>query len=92
MKIMLYYHPGPLKREMEKITKKCHNKGPQDVSWRGYYPQEIIFEGAGAALEMKYANLAGCISRDRNCGRCSMRKECPAILKEPWGLDIWKKI
>jgi pyruvate formate lyase activating enzyme len=83
---MLYYHQGPSKRDMEEIAKGCREKGLENVSWSGYYPQEIGFSESGAALAMKYAHLAGCVSKEkeRNCGRCSKRKECPAVLKEPW--------
>ena len=81
---MLYYHPGPSKQDMEEIAEKCRNKGLEEVSWSGYYPKEIKFSESGAELAMRYANLAGCISKDRNCGTCDMKKECPAILKEPW--------
>jgi len=80
---MLYYHPGPSKRELEEIGRTC-KKYLENVTWGGEYPKEVEFDESGAALAMKYAELAGCVSKDRNCGRCGMNKKCPAILKEPW--------
>jgi len=56
----------------------------EDVTWGGESPKEVQFNDSGAALALKYAKLAGCVSKDRNCGRCGMNKKCPAILKEPW--------
>jgi len=81
---MLYYHPGPSRHELEEIGRRC-KRHLENVTWGGESSQRIELEGSGAKLAMKYAELAGCcMSKDRNCGKCSMNKNCPAILKEPW--------
>jgi pyruvate formate lyase activating enzyme len=80
---MLYYHPGPSMRELDEIGKRCEHY-LETVEWGGRYPTESAFGESGAQLAMNYAALAGCISKDRNCGLCGMNKRCPAILKEPW--------
>lgn len=80
---MLYYHPGPSASELEAIASNC-KKYLETVNWGGVYPQERVFDGSGAQLALKYAALAGCVSKDRNCGLCNMNKRCPAILREPW--------
>lgn len=80
---MLYYHPGPSTSELEAIARRCE-KYLETVKWGGDYPQEQAFDGSGAALALKYAEVAGCVRKDRDCGLCSMNKKCPAILREPW--------
>ena len=80
---MLYYHPGPSSRELEAIANRCEQH-LETVKWGGIYPTESGFDGSGASLAMKYAALAGCVRKDRNCGVCGMNKRCPAILREPW--------
>ena len=80
---MLYYHPGPSTSELEVVASKC-KRYLENVKWGGESPKETGFDESGAALAMKYAELAGCIRKDRNCGICSMNKRCPAILREPW--------
>jgi pyruvate formate lyase activating enzyme len=80
---MLYYHPGPTRKELAEIGRRC-KRHLENVTWGGESPKEVQFDDSGAALALKYAELAGCVSKDRNCGRCSMNKNCPAILKEPW--------
>ncbi|MHC1623648.1 MAG: radical SAM protein [Candidatus Methanospirareceae archaeon] len=80
---MLYYHPGPSRNELDEIGRKCKNY-LENVKWGGESPRDPQFNGSGAELAMKYATLAGCVRKDRNCGICSMNKSCPAILREPW--------
>jgi pyruvate formate lyase activating enzyme len=80
---MLYYHPGPSMSELDEIGSRC-KKYLEHVSWGGWYPQECVFDVSGAKLALNYAQLAGCIRKDRNCGLCTMNKKCPAILREPW--------
>jgi pyruvate formate lyase activating enzyme len=80
---MLYYHPGPSSSELESIARRCKNY-LETVKWGGIYPTESGFNESGAALAMNYAERAGCIRKDRNCGVCGMNKRCPAILREPW--------
>jgi pyruvate formate lyase activating enzyme len=80
---MLYYHPGPSRRELEEIARRC-KKYLENVKWGGEYPEEIVSDETGVQLALKHAELAGCVSKERNCGRCGMNKSCPAILREPW--------
>ena len=80
---MLYYHPGPSRNELDEIGRKC-KRYLETVTWGGESPREPQFGGSGAELALKYAALAGCVREDRNCGKCSMNKSCPAILREPW--------
>jgi pyruvate formate lyase activating enzyme len=80
---MLYYHPGPSSSELESIARRCENY-LETVKWGGVYPQESVFDDSGAQLALRYATLAGCVRKDRNCGLCSKNKHCPAILREPW--------
>ena len=80
---MLYYHPGPSASELEAIAKRCEHH-LETVTWGGAYPREQAFAASGAELARRYARTAGCIRSDRNCGSCSMNKECPAVLREPW--------
>ncbi|KAF5417586.1 MAG: 7-carboxy-7-deazaguanine synthase [Candidatus Methanophagaceae archaeon] len=80
---MLYYHPGPSRTELEELGRRCE-RHLENVTWGGESPNQLELDGSGATLAMNYAELAGCVSKDRNCGRCSMNKSCPAILKEPW--------
>lgn len=80
---MLYYHPGPSANELEAIARRCE-KYLETVEWGGVYPTGSAFDASGAELALKYAERAGCIRKDRNCGLCTMNKKCPAILREPW--------
>lgn len=95
---VLYYHPGPEKTLMEKLTEKCKKIGLKDVSWSGYYPKEIPpaindvavniasrYKGnPEASLSAAYANDLGCPTHPRDCGICPLRNHCPTTLKEPW--------
>jgi pyruvate formate lyase activating enzyme len=80
---MLYYHPGPLASELDALGTAC-KKHLEHVGWGGGYPMESAFNESGAELALKYAELAGCVRRDRTCGLCSVKNRCPAILREPW--------
>lgn len=80
---MLYYHPGPSTRELDAIGRRC-KKYLETVKWGGDYPRESGFDESGAKLAMRYAEAAGCVRKDRNCGLCSANRRCPAILREPW--------
>jgi pyruvate formate lyase activating enzyme len=80
---MLYYHPGPSARELEAIASRCENH-LETVKWGGAYPEVSAFPEVGEPLARRYAALAGCISEDRNCGKCRLKNSCPAILREPW--------
>ena len=80
---MLYYHPGPSASELDRLGTAC-KQHLEHVVWGGVYPDVSAFADAGAQLALRYAALAGCVSKDRNCGRCSLNTRCPAILREPW--------
>jgi len=99
---MLYYHPGPTKRRMEELGEAAKKAGLENVWWGGYYPigtsknametlrrERFQVEHDGAKLALAYAKLAGCTRGEaRNCGSCPLNDRCPAVLKEPWLLDI----
>ncbi len=95
---LLYYHPGPTKQRMDEIGKEVLKTGLEDVWWAGYYPVEVSdhvneiakeLKGTeGAKIAFAYSKLAGCIKEDRTCGDCTMKLNCPAVLKEPWLLDV----
>ncbi|MCW3134866.1 MAG: radical SAM protein [Methanophagales archaeon] len=97
---ILYYHPGPTKKMMDEIGQAVSKTGLENVWWSGYYPMEASkhavettreFNGVkqeGARLAFAYSKLAGCVKADRNCGKCPMKLNCPAGLKEPWLLDL----
>jgi len=95
---VLYYHPGPSEREMDRLCKVCRDTGLLDVAWSGYYPDSVpvhvtrraaqledSYGGDGAAaLAAAYAAECGCPTHPRNCGACPCRDHCPATLREPW--------
>jgi len=83
---------------MDEIGKEVLKTGLEDVWWAGYYPVEVSdhvneiakeLKGTeGAKIAFAYSKLAGCIKEDRTCGDCPMKLNCPAVLKEPWLLDV----
>ncbi|MCW7075578.1 MAG: radical SAM protein [Candidatus Methanospirare jalkutatii] len=98
---MLYYHAGPSKRLLERLARAARKAGLKNVWTGGYYPRGVsarakellLRERVGAAREgtslaTAYARLAGCIQKERNCGKCPENKHCPAVLKEPWLLEL----
>lgn len=94
---ILYFHPGPSSRLMEKLTKIVRSKGLKDVSCSSWYPfrasksvtrremREYVSEEA--KLAAKYLTLAGCKNHPRECGTCRLVNHCPAMLWEPWDLQ-----
>ena len=96
---MLYFHPGPSKHLMEKLTEKAKMRGLKNVSWSGYYPYKVskkVLEVSKkvdycrieqAELASAYLTLAGCIMKPRDCGKCSLKSSCPAMLWQPWSLQ-----
>ena len=96
---LLYYHPGPTEKMMERLTRKAKAKGLEDVSWSGYYPKEIpplVLEKATegnkkraspAGIANAYLSLSGCVAVNRNCGKCLERQKCPSMLMEPWDMQ-----
>jgi len=96
---ILYYHPGPSKKLMEKLVEKAKKKGLKDVDWSAYYPFEIsekILELSKKIKDYKkkeekityaYLSLAGCNKRPRNCGECELKYSCSAMLWRPWALQ-----
>ncbi|MFQ6062782.1 MAG: radical SAM protein [Methanosarcinales archaeon] len=94
---ILYYHPGPSEKNMEKLTSICRKLGLQDVSWSGYYPIEPkkhdlikkadqYYSTPESRLAALYLLSAGCPTHPRSCGTCALRDKCPACLMEPWNL------
>lgn len=95
---VLYYHPGPSRDEMENLCVACMEAGLKDVEWSGYYPDSVpdhVIRRAktlkenyngdySAALSAAYAAECGCSTHPRDCGRCCLRDQCPATLREPW--------
>jgi pyruvate formate lyase activating enzyme len=95
---VLYYHPGPSREEMERLTEVCRKSGLLDVAWSGYYPGAVMegveeraarISGAyggnpAAALAAAYAARTGCPTHPRDCGSCPQKDRCPATLREPW--------
>lgn len=68
---------GPSVQFMNSCVDTARKKGLQNVSWSGY--PAIRGERAdlkGVALAMSYANSAGCIQKQRNCGSCPKMHEC----------------
>ncbi len=96
---LLYYHPGPSRSLMGMLTKAARAKGLTDVSWSGYYPDEIprsVYELAERASPYKtksakiasaYSSLGGCVMMPRNCGDCPLRSRCPATPLQPWSMQ-----
>ena len=97
---MLYYHAGPSKRLLERLARAARKAGLKNVWTGGYYPRgvsarakelllrERVSAREGASLATAYARLAGCIQKERNCGKCPENEHCPAVLKEPWLLEL----
>jgi len=86
---ILYYHPGPTKRMMEKLVRACKDLGLKNVDFSGYYPATTSVRtnhsGANAQqLATHYLKLAGCVTEPRNCGLCALKHRCKAMLMEPW--------
>jgi len=86
---ILYYHPGPSKRMMQRLVKTCRDIGLKNVDFSGYYPTNAPVKaddaGADAAqVAAKYLQLAGCPTNPRNCGLCTLKDRCKATLMEPW--------
>jgi pyruvate formate lyase activating enzyme len=86
---MLYYHPGPTKRSMEKLVRSCKDLGLKNVDYSGYYPvtpsmKELHAGATSLQLAANYLKLAGCLSEPRNCGSCAVKHHCAATLMEPW--------
>ena len=85
---ILYYHPGPTKRMMEKLVRACTDLGLKNVDFSGYYPatrSARANSGANAhQLATHYLKLAGCVTEPRNCGLCILKHRCKAMLMEPW--------
>lgn len=86
---MLYYHPGPKKGLMEKLTESCKKIGLKNVDFSGYYPTKAFGEvdyrkEDELKLAGKYLKLAGCPTSPRNCGLCAYKENCKAMLMEPW--------
>jgi len=86
---ILYYHPGPSKRLMQRLVKTCKDIGLKNVDFSGYYPINAPVKaddtGADAAqVAATYLQLAGCPTNPRNCGSCTLKDRCKATLMEPW--------
>jgi pyruvate formate lyase activating enzyme len=86
---MLYYHPGPTKRLMERLVRFSKELGLKNVDYSGYYPitsapRERYARTTSQQLAAKYLKLAGCITEPRNCGSCAVKHRCAATLMEPW--------
>ncbi len=86
---ILYYHPGPPKRMMEKLVRSCKDLGLKNVDFSGYYPTIRSRKGlhVGATpqqLAANYLRLAGCVTVPRDCGSCAVKNNCTASLMEPW--------
>lgn len=96
---ILYFHPGPSKHLMKKLVEKAKIKGLKDVSWSAYHPYKVperVMEVSKkitycktqqTKLASAYLTLAGCVMEPRDCGKCSSRSSCPAILYQPWNLQ-----
>jgi len=97
---ILYYHPGPTKKRMDEIGEAALKTGLEDVWWSSYYPVEASrravkiadelkeVKNEGARLALAYSKLAGCTGKNRDCGECAKKQNCPVKLKEPWLLDV----
>lgn len=86
---VLYYHPGPTKRMMEKLVRSCKELGLKNVDFSGYYPTTISEKGdhfgaSAQQLAKHYLRRAGCAADPRNCGFCTAKHRCKATLMEPW--------
>jgi pyruvate formate lyase activating enzyme len=86
---ILYYHPGPSKRTMQRLVKTCRDIGLKNVDFSGYYPANTAVKSKhrradAAQVAAMYLRLAGCPTNPRNCGKCTLKDGCKATLMEPW--------